>query len=345
MRSKNKSFRRTLLPVLLCYVALPTYSAPVVSQVQAMTKAQQFSQSVTGSLMDAANGFNTAQPRFPAASEHRSADKAPDDPANNDLKTILGNHPHGYWRIERPGQYHLEVDDLTGHILSYVDYTASDVANDPPAGEAIPRPQARQIAGAALQATGVPLGNYAFAYAEEMQGHSPPTASEHEWYISWTRTFQGIPYRREGAGVFLAAETGKVISVRVDEQSVDPATAGEKVPQEQALNMAEAQLQAAGITTSELPQVTASKEIVPFNHYWATGDEAHHSLQSYVAWNCRYTLPGETLEVWIDANTGDVVGGYYAGTLGRSGKFPLLKLGHQLKRSEIKDEVKPQPYK
>ena len=335
MSLKNKFPQSAILLAALCYAALPAYSDPVVSQAQAATAAQEFSRSIAVPGVDAANAPNASQSRFPVASEHHNADKSLNDLANEAFLALFVDYPHGYWRIERPGQYHMEVDDVTGHILGYVCYISADVDGNLPAGEAIPKSQARQIAEAALRATGAPLNNYTFAYTQERQDYSPPTASGHEWYVCWNRTFQGIPYRREGAGVFLAAETGKVISVRVDEQSIDPPTADGSVSQAQALNMATAQLEAAGITASEMPSVTAEKEIVPFNHYWETGDEAHRSLQTDVVWNCRYTLPGETLEVWIGADTGDVIGGYYTGTLGRGGKLPIPKFGHQLKHTEL----------
>lgn len=335
MASKNKLCLSISLLLTSCCALSQVYANPEVSQAQAETIAQRFVQSMKGPFAGVVAVPGTSQMTSASRTQHYNADKAPDDPSNQDILSVIDNHPREYWRIERPGTYCLEVDEVTGHVFNYVNYTTANTDGDPSSGEAVPQVQARQLAEAALRATGASLTDFVFNGIEELQGRVPPTASGHKWYVSWLRTFHGIPYRREGARVFLTAETGKVIGVRVDEQSVDPPTVGEALTQEQARNVAEAQLNAVGLAVSDLPVVTVQREIVPFNRFWETGDVIHPSLQTRVVWNFHYGVPLDTIEIWVDAETGDVVGGNYEGTLGNGVKILNPKFGHQIKYKEL----------
>ena len=324
----------SLLPLSTC---LPqrTEAQPQMTQKQAAATFQRFSLSVAGDSRPLAFTTSSSQAALLASVAYHEPDKAPDDPTNDDLLTVLANHPHGYWQIERHGSFDMEVDDTTGHVINYSDDTALTTDSNLPASEAVPKSQAIKIAEAAVRATGASLNIFTLNGVVEYQNSDPPKAIGHEWYVCWLRTFRSIPYRRQGAGVFLAAETGRVLSVRVDEQYTDPLTAVEKMTREQASQVAEAQLTAVGLTASSLPVVRVQKEIVPFNHFWQTGDESHHSLQTRVVWSVECGVPGDTLEVWVDSETGDVVGGYHVSSLGRGAMLPALKFGHQLKHRDI----------
>ena len=224
----------------------------------------------------------------------------------------------------------MEVDATTGSVVSYSDYAALDVNGESPAGEATPKADAIRVSRSALNATGRDLSNLSFGYAQERQDSDPPKARSHKWLVYWGRAYRGIPYRRDGASVFLNAETGKVLSVSFASPSIDPPVTNENVTREQALRIAETQLNAVGLDVAALPIVMAKKEIVPVNHFWESGRDFPPSLQTRVVWNCHYGIPLDTLEVWVDAATGDVVGGTRVGVLGRGKKIPALKFGHQL---------------
>ena len=90
-----------------------------------------------------------------------------------------------------------------------------------------------------------------------------------------------------------------------------------------------------GLAVSALPVVTVQKEIIPFNHFWESGDSQRNSLQTRVVWNFHYGVPLQTIEVWVEAETGDVVGGDFEGTLGRGVSIPAPKFGHQIKYKEL----------
>ena len=173
-----------------------------------------------------------------------------------------------------------------------------------------------------------------------MQGHSPPTASTHEWGVAWVRTFRGIPYRGKGADVYLNAETGKIISVSFGIPCANPPTASEDITQEQAQSIAEAQLNAVGLVLSDLPIVTVRKEVIETNYFWQTGRSLPYSLNARVVWDFHYGVSLDTIEIWVDAETGDVVGGDREGTLGGGVKIKMPKFGHQLKHTVLAGKSK-----
>ncbi len=324
---------------VISWIILPVQANPGVSQEQAVIIAQQFTQKVAGSIKLSTATPIAKQNDLLIKIEHYQPDKAPNDLINASISSTLDNHSHGYWKISQQGTCHMEVDEVTGGINNYVNYTILGVNGNKPAGEAIPKSEAVKIAEYAIKATGKPTDHLILDYVQERQNAIPPKADAHEWLVSWLRTYQGISYRREGAGVFLAAETGTVISVRVDVQSSDPVTAVENMNREQALIIAEAQLKAVNLPFSDLPIMEIKKEIVPFNNYWRNGDNIHHTLQTRVVWNCHFGIPENNFEVWVDAETGDVVGGDYTGSLGGKVKTFAPKFGRQLKHSDIKKKA------
>ena len=332
----------TLSSITFACMVQSAQAQPKFSQKQLVKAAQRFNQSVGLNVDVSAPSSTTTLDTLAVLTkiEYHVADRAPDDPTNQDSITIIGNHPHGYWRVSQQDKFHLEVDDVTGFVKNYVNYTALDVDGDKPAGEAIPKSQALRIAKNAIIATGVTLNNLTLTGVQEIQNHVPALADGHEWYVCWSRTFRGIPYRREGAGVFVAAESGQVISVRVDAQSIDPQTVAEKVTPEQALSIAKAQITAVGLSPYDFPLLEVKKEIVPFNTYYLNGDATHHTLQTRVVWNCNFGVPADNFEVRVDAETGDVIGGFHSASLGGGVKRFVPQFGRQLKHSEIPRKAK-----
>jgi len=234
----------------------------------------------------------------------------------------------------------MKVDDETGKVFAYTNYATQDAKNDDSAGMSISKASALSIAKQAMAAAGHPTDTMVLEWILEEQGHDPPTASMHKLNVAWLRTYQGIPFRREGGGVIMEAETGDVISVGIGYPSIDPVSNLENISLRQGMSIAEAQLTAVGLPLSDLPLLSTEKEIVPFNTYWQNGDEIHRTLQTRIVWNYHFGSPSNTFEIWVDTETGDVIGGYNEASLGRGVKMLTPKFGHQLKHSETLTKTK-----
>ena len=333
-----KRYRVYIPAVTLCLLTLAqgdSQAAPRLSAEAATVIAHNLSRGLAA-LRPATSGMiPTILDTSAEKTEYSEADKTPDDATNVSLVSMVSNHPHPYWKITRPGHSRIQVDDTTGRIISYVNYDTADANNDAPSDVGIPKSRALQIAKSAMQVAGCSLDDMALEGVTDQEGHNPPIASMHEMVVAWLRTYKGIPYRAEWASVRLEAETGDVISVGVGLRSSDPTAVTENVSQAQAQAIAEAQLSAAGLPLPNLPLMQAKKEIVPFNSYWQSGDEAHHTLQTRAAWNYHFGVPENYFEVWVDTETGDVIGGYHMASLGGRAKGLTPRFGRQLKHSEV----------
>ena len=340
MTTNNRVVAALFLGMLTLCVGSSAQAQPRMSKDEAIKTFQRFSLRVAGDSR--AEPFSSVlYADSPSADvNYYDSDHLPSDSFERDIM-IAQDHPHGYWRIIKKHRFEAEVDDQTGRILGYLDYTASDENKYQPAGEAISEAEALKLAQAAIQATGTSLNQLKLPRVVEYQNTQPPTSAGHEWCVTWFHTFHGVPSQRDGARVYLAAETGKIISVNINDRLVDPSTTVENVTQEQAMTISAAQLSAVEI--SNVPFLSVEKQLVPLNRYWEKGDSTRHSRQTRAVWNCKwgYSDPERILEVWVDMETGDVVGGEYVGTMGSSGhSLPKPKFGHQLKHAEVPLAVK-----
>ena len=237
---------------------------------------------------------------------------------------VSADHPHGFWKIEAQRNFAMEVDDQTGNILSYNDDAALEDGKYKAAGKAMPKEEAIQRAEAALSAAGVSLEYLQFSYIQESQNSyiregqnfGLPSVSGHQMWLEWRHTFHGIPADRAGTKVRLGAETGKIIWVSAGDpnQWIDPPAAVENITREQAIAIARAQLYAVGY--KDLPLTSAEKQLMPSNRYWMHGtDTTPLSRQTRVVWNCAWQYLSGNYDVWIDTQTGEVIGGEHRGSL------------------------------
>ncbi len=341
----------TMQSVLFCLplvVSQVAYANPQLSQDKAAGVAKHFTQVLntlaapTGpSQTVVAEATGHIEYQDPQSDLNHSTNALAGYLAALHVPEMLENKGHPYWKVSKPGAFEIEVDNGTGKIVAYTNYMTRDALNDCPAGPSISKSRALSIAEEAMAAAGQPVDTMKLQWVAEEQGKIPPTASMHKISIAWLRTYQGIPFHREGGGVMLEAETGDVISVGIGCISPDPVSTAENVSKYQAINIANAQLEAVSLSITDIPLMTVSKEIVHPNFYWHTGDAMHTGdeellgLQTRVVWNCHFGSPENNFQVWVDTETGDVVGGDYEGTLGRGTKIPKPKFGHQIKYKEL----------
>lgn len=226
----------------------------------------------------------------------------------------LGSSEHHWqarWRIIFPHQAEMEVIDATGIVAFYenLNYAAKNPAiGNQPAGQAIPKEEAISRAADLLKATGQ-TEDLAFWKADLDQTAEPPTVLGHTWFVCWTREFQGIPYEHEGLNITLDAETGEVRGLGLVFHSAPPLTAAVNINQETAQQNALALLKRIGIDS---PQITGCKRlIVQPNMYWQVGSEPVLALPQTArsVWSCLYAIGPRVYKVWIDTETGKIIGG------------------------------------
>ena len=211
------------------------------------------------------------------------------------------------WHVSFPGQAVVEVVDQTG-LISRFENTAYLSKHDySPAGQAIPQEEAVRLATQAVNATGL-LSGIKFWRASLLQLSRPPLATTNEWEVLWQRAAGDIPYRHQHVAVGLDAQTGELKNLVVMFPSPPISIARVAITQQQAAGVSHQQLLRQGF--SEKPLQSAELEIVRVGT--EPVDANGHKLQTGVArvvWSCLFQDSSNADNVWVDAETGQIIGG------------------------------------
>ena len=220
------------------------------------------------------------------------------------------------WTVSFGDQATVEVVDATGVVASYLNGSSS--VHGQPTGVLVSQATALQTAAAALQATssteqvGLPT-----AYLS--QNNDGSHAGDSTWHIVYNRQFQGIPYNYDFVVMDIDAVSNQLISMGLTFRCTPPDNAGSAmvVTQDQAQATAQSQISVAGIQGASFQ--SATQQVVLPNTYWQDGEETFTPGQGKVAWVVNFCAGNptdsetETYSVWIDAATGNIVGGHYQG--------------------------------
>ncbi len=241
--------------------------------------------------------------------QYQAASESSDEPKH---------HWQDSWKVSFPNQAEVEVVDATGVISAYTNSAFFLRKDNSPAGTALSQADAMQHANAALQAAGQ-IGEATFLQASLEQDHNPPLAASHQWQFLWRRTFKNVPYRNQHASVLLQAETGEVIELVLMFPSSPPEIASVSVRRNDSDATVQTLIKQTGITNAVLQDVQT--EVVQPNTFWQpNGSVVPQPGAARTALAYRLQAADTTYEVWVDAQTGKVIGGEASGLLGRLGK-------------------------
>ncbi len=253
--------------------------------------------------------------------------------------SVIHWHPH--WKVGFSDQADVEVEDATGMVTHYMNsaffYRPAEKRIGPDgkyAGKSLSQEKAVERAAAILKSTGVSPSELAFMAAIEEVDGDGSDVKEHDWRIIWNRIYHGIPYDRDqNASVEIQADTGEAIAIGVNFRSAPPTTSKIILTKEQAAITALAQTNAASMSGVSL--FGSSLEVVQPNTFWQDANDRPQSDLARIAW-CNVLGYSDSnhssCQVWVDAETGDVIGGTAGGILGApSPKHSPPIFGHQLK--------------
>lgn len=247
------------------------------------------------------------------------------------------NHWQARWEIEFAGEATVCIVDATGDIAYYRNrgYDKREGA-DKPSGRSITETEARRIGSSVVSASGG-AADLAFWHAQIMTEADPKVRGSHRWVLDWQRKAGKYLYdRRSSANASLDAEAGIVVTFSKIFPSPPPATLDVRVSKEDATKTAKDKLVARKLPSGD--PVRGELFIVQPNERWLEnpkrlGDrryfpELERKPESRLAWVFRFNNPDKELywrDVWVDAQTGDVVGGAIGGVplaLPRKGAGP-----------------------
>ena len=211
------------------------------------------------------------------------------------------------WLVVFPvktGQVEVNVVDATGVISEYDKETLFH--NNSPAGPDIPEADAIQIATAAVKATG---------HSEELKFDNI-SRQQFSYLVSWKRMGHGVVYRDEHATVGLNPVTGEVTGLSLVFPSPPSTKSVGALTRKQADAIAQNLLATTGLQDAVLDSVE-TKMVQP-NTFWQAGgsvDPLPGEAQAVWAYRFKGT-DTRFYEVWVDTQTGAVLGGE---SIGRKG--------------------------
>ncbi len=270
----------------------PTLGAPPMDKTRAIERAAQFCRAIGAPV----SGDATAQ--FPA----------------RDRAGVPPLHWRPRWHVVFKGA-EVDVVDGTGVVCLYRNHAPYQPwPNDKP----IPEAEAIKRADAVIQATG----------QKEQLG--PPKATfiaiTISWVVSRQRLYQGVPYHEDHVTVRIQPRTGQVESVYVKHSMAPPKVASMKalliLDQDQAVQRARAHLTEVGLDGTGAQLLRAERASVQPNTFWQDGRATNRlGVPARPAWMLLFKI-GErnAYFVWIDTQTGRVIGGDDASKMGA----PLL---------------------
>lgn len=197
----------------------------------------------------------------------------------------------------------VEVVAATGVVSGYMNHT--DTPDPQPEDAPMSKSEAIAQATVILTRAGALKTNELTFNRADLTPFGKDTT---EWWVSWNRTYQGVVYREQGASIGFNGETGRLLGFGVNFKTPPPSTMKTVFSQEQAIEVADRQLQDAGYLPGSVIRVKT--EIVMPNTFWKPGgSEANSELIARAAWVCVYKSSDEIGDVWVDRETGLVIGG------------------------------------
>jgi len=279
---------------------------------------------------------------------------------NNASPTYIGS----VWQVNFQGAASVEVADATGIVISYFNYTLANQlnANSQAPGTPITQAQAQTIAATILQASQQPAAELANQQFTQSSLFYPATYAGDLWTVRWNRAAAGIPYRSDQATLLLQAETGSVEAWKLAFPTPAPASTTSNVSQSQAQQIAQAEMTAAGSylgLTNQVFQI-AHQAVVQPNTLWPVNGSSTPGTMalipgspSRVVWDCYFSNApasgspsGSTYsEVWVDAVTGQIIGGDTVQVMGHTvSEMKLRPLVPMARTSHTLVKPMPQPH-
>jgi len=299
-------------------------SAPVVVTVSAP---------VSGTVLTTAQAIQIAQTFCQAIGAPISAGT----PTVATVTTASPTYSGNVWQVNFQGAASVEVADASGIVVFYFNYNLANQlnANGQAPGTPITQAQAQTVAATVLQASRQPtteLANQQFTQSNLLY---PATYAGDLWTVRWNRSAASVSYRSDQATLLLQAETGGVEAWKLAFPTPALVPVASTVTQSQAQQIAQAEMTAEGSCLGLTNQVfqIAQQAVVQPNTLWPSGGSTTPGTTtpipgspSRVVWDCYFSNApasgspsGSTYsEVWVDAATGQIIGGNIVQVMGHS---------------------------
>jgi uncharacterized repeat protein (TIGR03803 family) len=215
------------------------------------------------------------------------------------------------WLVTFNGVVEVEVVDSLGIVNRFLNIGLVDQleAEDHPVLSTIDENSARQVGTNVIQSSGISPADLGSTVAYFENFTDPPSSASQSWNLTWRRMYGTTPYLDQQASLTLAPEDGSVIAFSVAFSSQDPSVANmNNTSMEQALQTSENQLTSIGAVDESLN--VEQLVVVRPNTFWQPGGTYEPSgAPARVAWDCDFLDGSNNFQIWVDAETGAIIGG------------------------------------
>lgn len=237
------------------------------------------------------------------------------------------------------------VDSDGGQIRGFIDGVLSNALQLDPApapSDCISQETAVARATAYLRLTGVRMDDLILRSAKLIDGSQPVSAASRRWVVAWDRVWNSVPFDDQSVSLDLDAQAGRLLTFGVGVALLPPAEARVDISRARASEVASAFFAANGMRPSG--EADVELKIVAPTDFWKSSDFTVRNTDpnTRLAWIVR--MPGmlkepdntqRRLVAWIDAITGDPLGGDVLTTMSVNGHpvLPGMQIGALVRRS------------
>jgi len=224
----------------------------------------------------------------------------PDEPPDGQQPYYLPR-----WQIVFPGQATLHVVDGAS-IVTYFQNTSGKPG--PPRDPHSPTPTAMQVFSKLLTASGIAASEIDVHRCGANYGDGPAGHNAQPWEMEASRAYNGIDYANQSVTVATETGSGNLQWFVVNFPSPPPASSAQTITSAQAMALANTALQTAG-ESRRVHTAPVLCVVQPNTRRILGGGVQPIPGVSKVVWCCDYSGAGHNSQIWIDAATGERVGG------------------------------------
>jgi hypothetical protein len=257
------------------------------------------------------------------------------------------------WRVTLYGSIEVVIDPATLSVRKFMDDVLCDtLLHDPITGRSpISQEEAISRATAYLVAGGVDTKTLILESATLSADPEPQNGMSSKWDVSLKRLWRGVPFHQQGIFVSMDASWGRLIgSGGLGLGLPPPTSATVGIQPSRGIEIARALMSLRSRTLTGEPTIEL-KIVMPTN-YWTDGTQ--HPVpgaSTRLAWLVRGQDGEEAkkgfADVWVDAATGDVLGGELWGFKGQlniekeTSILSALGMSNQLELQSLSDSRSP----
>lgn len=237
-----------------------------------------------------------------------------------------GHYWQPIWDVAFPGKAEVEVVDVTGIIVGYMnDAYSVEHQHDPhvlrqegdPTDNLVSQQEAIHRANSVLNATGQTEA-LQFNWAQ-LESFNPKVTNSYSWGVYWYRVSQGVRYDDQRVVIGMDAQTGEIRDLVMMLPTPSLASVRKVLSQDDAISVAASQVISRFVQEEATHKETHLEIVTPDDRWPHSSDKQGQPNGVRLAWAVTFIVDGHWRQVYVDTETGEYLrGGADSGPAGRN---------------------------